>query len=130
MRRNDDRCTRLRSLWIYEYVLVVDRMQFIPGIKQAEQSGESTARLDPAHHILAVSSSSRDILSVVDSSGRDDASNEVDTCIVHCSVASLVASSSISFATEDDGGGGSATPRCRRRFPICFLAQILGNVLL
>jgi hypothetical protein len=84
-------------------------MQFISGIKQAEQAGKSTARLDPAHHTLAVPSSSRDILSLLDSSGRDDASKKVGTCTVHRFVASHVASSSISFATEDDGR--------RRQFP-------------
>jgi hypothetical protein len=88
-------------------------MQFISGIKQAEQAGKSTAHLDPthhilAHHILAVSSSSWDALSLLDSSGRNDAGKKVGTCTVHRFVASLVASSSISFATEDDGG--RATP--------------------
>ena len=79
-------------------------MQFISGIKQAEQAGKSTAHLDPTHHILAVSSSLWDALSLLDSSGRNDGSKKVCTCTVHRFVASLVASSSISFATEDDGG--------------------------
>jgi len=32
-----------------EYVLVVDRMQFGPGVEQPEKVGESAARLDSAH---------------------------------------------------------------------------------
>jgi hypothetical protein len=90
-------------------------MQFISGMKQAEQAGKSTDN-DPTHYILAVSASSWDALSPARQlrPQRPRAKKSVRVPFIASSRASSRASS-ISFATEDDGG--RATPVVGVDFP-------------